>query len=536
MFFCVAGCVCVLVSVFASLRAQPHGQGQPMLDLLVVFTKGGIVLWLHRPKEMNHIALISRFVQTTFIDMVMLTGTLIDGALELCYTVSRDLNLVFLAAYQRILPMPKGFVERVLEQTQRAFVRMYGARIRSEVALDAHAFDPVFQDILRHAETEKTGRIEQKKEVFAKPNKKTAGRMWEGQVSKASVKALDYSSEGQAARAGASERLASGTKELLEIEETEAAPTTQASRLWGFVQGLAGQKELTQEDVQKTLDVMLQHLVEKNVAAEVASTIVSAVGSELVGRKPGTFQTIRSLVCEATEKTLRKILQSAESIDVLGEIQVRDRKRPYVVAFVGVNGVGKSTSLAKVCYWLLQNDLRVLVAACDTFRSGAVEQLRIHVQRLASTFGDRVALFERGYDKDAALVAKHAVEHATLAGYDVLLVDTAGRMQDNAPLMSSLARLVHLNRPDKLVFVGEALVGNEAVDQLRKFQAALRSEEIAGVNGILVTKFDAVEDKMGAAVSMAGVAGAPILFVGVGQTYADLRRLNVRHVVNMLLA
>lgn len=221
------------------------------------------------------------------------------------------------------------------------------------------------------------------------------------------------------------------------------------------------------------------------------------------------------------------------------------------MTFVGVNGVGKSTNLSKVCFWLLQNGFRVLIAACDTFRSGAVEQLRVHVRNLSqlSTTSSEVRagsveLYEKGYGKDAAGIAKEAIAYAKDHEFDVVLIDTAGRMQDNEPLMKALAKLVTINLPDKIIFVGEALVGNESVDQLTKFDRALRDFSSAnsggsragrGIDGMLVTKWDTVDDKVGAALSMTYITGQPIYFVGCGQTYTDLRQLRVGKVVDALI-
>jgi signal recognition particle GTPase len=193
-----------------------------------------------------------------------------------------------------------------------------------------------------------------------------------------------------------------------------------------------------------------------------------------------------------------------------------------------------STSLAKVSSWLQQNKLSVMIAACDTFRSGAVEQLRVHSRCIG------VELFERGYNKDAAAVAADAVAEAHAKGVDVVVIDTAGRMQDNEPLMRSLAKLVSRNQPDLILFVGEALVGNEAVDQVVKFNDALKvfsptPAEARQIDGIVLTKFDTIDDKVGAAVSMAYTVGAPVVFVGTGQHYTDLKTLNVRAIVRALL-
>jgi len=174
----------------------------------------------------------------------------------------------------------------------------------------------------------------------------------------------------------------------------------------------------------------------------------------------------------------------------------------------------------------------------------------VHVRNLSMLVVDgptgskgQVELYERGYGKDAAGIAKEAIAYARDNNFDVVLIDTAGRMQDNEPLMRALAKLVAVNSPDKILFVGEALVGNEAVDQLTKFDRALKDFSAAsgtrkerGIDGMLVTKWDTVDDKVGAALSMTYVTGQPIVFVGCGQTYTDLRQLRVENVVEAILS
>ncbi|EGN96060.1 hypothetical protein SERLA73DRAFT_185575 [Serpula lacrymans var. lacrymans S7.3] len=320
---------------------------------------------------------------------------------------------------------------------------------------------------------------------------------------------------------------------------------------------LTGSKVLTEQDLKPVLEGMKQHLMKKNVAMEIADKVCEGVGESLVGKKVGGFQTTNAAVRLALSSSLTRILTPKTSTDLLLSIRTKlssaltssQQRVPYSITFVGVNGVGKSTNLSKVCFWLMQNGLRVLIAACDTFRSGAVEQLRVHVRNLskiaaesATDNGTRVELYERGYGKDAAGIAKQAISYAQENNFDVVLIDTAGRMQDNEPLMRALAKLVGVNNPDKIIFVGEALVGNEAVDQLTKFDRALRDFSSAsagksrGIDGMLVTKWDTVDDKVGAALSMTYVTGQPIIFVGCGETYTDLRQLRVANVVRAILS
>ncbi|KAI3871441.1 hypothetical protein MKW92_009714 [Papaver armeniacum] len=234
------------------------------------------------------------------------------------------------------------------------------------------------------------------------------------------------------------------------------------------------------------------------------------------------------------EDTLVRILTPKRFIDVLRDVHAaKEQGRPYVITFVGINGVEKSTNLAKIAYWLQQHDISVMMAACDTFRSGAVEQLQTHARKL------QIPIFEKGYVKDPAVVAKEAIQEARRNGSDVVLVDTAGRMQDNEPLMRALSKFVSLNSPDLVLFIGEALVGNDAVDQLLKFNQKLadlsNSPSSTVIDGIVLTKFDCIGDKVGDALLIVYISGAPVMFVGCGQLYIDLTKLNIKTIVSTLL-
>ncbi|KAF7699145.1 signal recognition particle receptor subunit alpha isoform X1 [Silurus meridionalis] len=316
--------------------------------------------------------------------------------------------------------------------------------------------------------------------------------------------------------------------------------------MFGVLKGLVGSKTLIRQDMEPALEKMKDHLIAKNVAAEIASQLCDSVARKLEGKVMGTFTTVMSMVKQALQEALVQILQPKRRVDILRDVlEAQAQHKPFVITFCGVNGVGKSTNLAKISYWLIENGFSVLIAACDTFRAGAVEQLRTHQRRLNSLHPPQqhgrpvVQLFERGYGKDAAGIAMEAIAYARNQGFDVVLVDTAGRMQDNAPLMTALAKLIAVNSPDLVLFVGEALVGNEAVDQLVKFNQALADHSMSDhprlIDGIVLTKFDTIDDKVGAAISMTYITSQPIVFVGTGQTYNDLRSLNARAVVNALM-
>eukprot|EP00096_Caligus_rogercresseyi_P012586 TRINITY_DN531_c1_g1_i1.p1 TRINITY_DN531_c1_g1~~TRINITY_DN531_c1_g1_i1.p1 ORF type:complete len:632 (-),score=243.92 TRINITY_DN531_c1_g1_i1:69-1964(-) len=320
---------------------------------------------------------------------------------------------------------------------------------------------------------------------------------------------------------------------------------SQKGGIWSALSSLVGSKSLTAADIQPVITQMQDHLISKNVAADVSVKLCESISLRLRGKVMGTFSTIRRTVKDTLTESLVKLLTPKRRIDIIRDVHEAKRSRhPYVMTFCGVNGVGKSTNLAKICFWLIENNCRVLIAACDTFRAGAVEQLRTHTKRLNSLHSNggetqMVELYEKGYGKDAAGIALEAINYARTARIDVVLVDTAGRMQDNEPLMRALSKLISVNAPDLVLFVGEALVGNEAVDQLVKFNAALADHSSQDnphlIDGIVLTKFDTIDDKVGTAISMTYITGQPILFVGTGQTYTDLKALNAKAVVQALM-
>ena len=268
-----------------------------------------------------------------------------------------------------------------------------------------------------------------------------------------------------------------------------------------LVRGVVGKAALDRDDLVPVLEKLKTNFMNKNVAEDIAERLCESVASSLEGKKLSSFSSLGAMTKLAMEEALTRILTPKRSVDVLRDVRAaKEAGRPYVITFVGVNGVGKSTNLSKVAYWLLQHDVTVMIAACDTFRAGAVEQLRTHCKRLD------VPLFERGYEKDPANVAAEAIKAAARQKCDVVLVDTAGRMQDNEPLMRALAKLINVNEPDLVLFVGEALVGNDAVDQLTKFNERLDLSAVRDktrlIDGIVLSKFDTIDDKVGAALSM----------------------------------
>lgn len=236
-------------------------------------------------------------------------------------------------------------------------------------------------------------------------------------------------------------------------EETQQKPTTRASSsrgMFSLFKGLVGSKNLTRADMQSVLDKMKDHLIAKNVASDIAEKLCESVAVKLEGRVLGTFDSVANTVKSTLTESLVQILSPKRRVDILRDcMEAQKQSRPYVMTFCGVNGVGKSTNLAKICFWLIENDMRVLIAACDTFRAGAVEQLRTHMKHLNALHpperhGGRtmVQLYEKGYGKDAAGIAMEAIRFARDSKIDIVLVDTAGRMQVNNKILKKIIQII----------------------------------------------------------------------------------------------
>ncbi|KAI2605013.1 SRP54-domain-containing protein [Hypoxylon fragiforme] len=320
---------------------------------------------------------------------------------------------------------------------------------------------------------------------------------------------------------------------------------TGLNTLGNLFRNVVGGKTLTKEDLDKAMKGMEDHLLRKNVAREAALRLCEGVENELLGVKTGSFESIDARIAKAMEASLTKMLTPTSSLDLLREIDAvtkpsmtsMRKPRPYVISIVGVNGVGKSTNLSKICYFLLQNKYKVLIAAGDTFRSGAVEQLKVHVRNLKELTereGGKVEIFEKGYGGDAATVAKDAVREAANEGFDVVLIDTAGRRHNDQRLMSSLEKFAKFAQPDKILMVGEALVGTDSVAQARNFNSSFGPGRT--LDGFIISKCDTVGDMVGTLVSIVHATNVPVIFVGVGQHYSDIRNFSVKWAVEKLLS
>jgi len=230
---------------------------------------------------------------------------------------------------------------------------------------------------------------------------------------------------------------------------------------------------------------------------------------------------------EIVEKTLRKVLFDIMSIE--GEIDLikiveekRKNKEPCVIVFVGINGTGKTTTIAKIAKLLIKQEYSVVLACSDTYRTGAIEQLEEHARRLG------IRTIKHQYGSDAAAVAFDAVQHAKTRGINAVLIDTAGRIQTDINLMREIEKITRVITPDLVLFVGDALTGNDAIMQAEEFN------KFVDITASILTKVDA-DAKGGAAISITYVTKKPIIFLGTGQKYEDLEPFKPDSFINRIL-
>ena len=270
------------------------------------------------------------------------------------------------------------------------------------------------------------------------------------------------------------------------------------------------EKSISEEDVEDILFELELGLLEADVAMDVSSVVVESVKNDLVGQKIKRSSDIEEYTYQALKNAVAKIIDiDGKSMTELLEEKVAQGE-PLVVMLVGINGTGKTTTIGKLSNYYLKKGYTPVIAASDTFRAGAIEQVQYHADKL----GVKLIKHEKG--SDPAAVAFDAVQHAKAKGKELVLIDTAGRMQTNTNLMDEMKKIRRVSKPDLVVFVGDALTGNDATEQARKFNEAI------DIDGVILTKADA-DSKGGAALSIGYIIKKPILFLGMGQSYDDIK-------------
>jgi fused signal recognition particle receptor len=281
--------------------------------------------------------------------------------------------------------------------------------------------------------------------------------------------------------------------------------------------------ELKGESFESLLWEFKLTLIENDVAVSVADKICDQIKRSLEGVQVGKFEDKRQLVEKTLRETLLSILVPENQVDIINLIaKKRAERKPAVLLFVGINGSGKTTSIAKVAKLLLNHGYTVVLACSDTYRAGAIEQLEEHAKRLG------VKMIQRPYGADAASVAFDAINHAKAHGINAVLVDTAGRIETNKNLLLEMEKIARVCEPDCVIFVGDALAGNAAVTQAEEFNRYIH------IDASILTKIDA-DAKGGAAISITFVTKKPIIYLGTGQTYEDLTPFDPKVFVDKIL-
>ncbi|MBI2146471.1 signal recognition particle-docking protein FtsY [Candidatus Woesearchaeota archaeon] len=305
------------------------------------------------------------------------------------------------------------------------------------------------------------------------------------------------------------------TEKVIPTIKSESPPPSEKKSFFGKLKEAITTRTISAEKFNDLFWELEVALLENNVSVAVIEKIKDDLKQELV-EKP-LPRDVETKIRETLHRTLQEIV-SFEKIDFM---QTISSKKPFIIAFFGINGSGKTTSIAKLAYYLQQKKMSIVLAACDTFRAAAIQQLEEHADKLG------VKMIKHEYGSDAAAVAFDAVKYAEKNKIDVVLIDTAGRLHSNTNLMAELEKIIRVTKPHLKIFVGESITGNDCIEQARQFN------ELVDLDGCILTKAD-VDEKGGAPLSIAYTIKKPILFLGVGQKYGDLQEFQPELVLKQL--
>lgn len=281
--------------------------------------------------------------------------------------------------------------------------------------------------------------------------------------------------------------------------------------------------ELKAEDLDSHLGEFNLALIGNDVALSVADQICEEAKRKLNGLEVKRFEDRRKIVENTLHEILCDVLKAEKAVNLLGLAEKKKQaKEPLIIVFIGINGVGKTTTIGKVAHLLLKKGFSVVLAGGDTHRTGSIEQLEGHGKHLG------VNVIKHGYGADAAAVAFDAVSHARAKSINVVLVDTAGRMQTNKNLMEEVRKIVKVAGPGLVLFVGDSLTGNDAVEQAQDFS------KYVDFDASILTKADA-DAKGGAAISIAYITKRPTIYLGTGQSYDDLIPFDPEFLIGKIL-
>jgi fused signal recognition particle receptor len=279
--------------------------------------------------------------------------------------------------------------------------------------------------------------------------------------------------------------------------------------------------KISEEDFESYSSDLEMILLENNVAVEVSEKIINQLKDSIVG-KEFLKKEIEEQIRESLKDIIYKILiEPFDLIDKIREKKGTTEHKPYVILFCGINGTGKTTTIAKFASLLKEKKLSCVIAAGDTFRAASIEQIKKHGTKLG------IEVISHEYGSDPASVGFDAIKYAEKNHIDVVLIDTAGRMHTEKNLMAQIEKIAKVCKPDTKLFIGESITGNDIIEQIKTFNKSVQ------IDGIILSKAD-IDEKGGTALSVGYTTGKPILYLGTGQEYKDLEKFDKNKFVESL--
>ena len=275
---------------------------------------------------------------------------------------------------------------------------------------------------------------------------------------------------------------------------------------------IAVEKQISEKELDKVMEDLTRELLESEIPFDLVEQISKNIKKQMIDKKFARSDEFKEIIKSEFTRTIKEIFQKVEDVDLIQLINSKESK-PFKILIVGINGSGKTTTVAKIGHLLKENNISSAIVAGDTFRSGAIEQIKEHADRL------ELKLISQKYGSDPAAVARDGVEYSKTHNIDAVIIDTSGRVQTNSNLMQEVLKIKNVVNPDFTVFIGDSLAGNDLVSQTHEFF------KFTDFNGSILTKVDA-DVKGGAILSILSETGKPIIYIGTGQEYKDLEKFN----------
>jgi len=355
--------------------------------------------------------------------------------------------------------------------------------------------------------------------IFDKSVKARKSKKLVGEITDELEEALSARTKARTPRAGEIENAErTGAKETEIAEESKQKTRSEEKRgFFSKLKDIFSSYKITEEFIEESFHDLELILLESNVAVSVVDYIKDSLKKKLVGQEIKRKE-IESKIRESLKETISGLLIESDK-DIID--YVKNSPSTAVILFCGINGSGKTTTLAKIAYMLKNKGISCVFAASDTFRAASIEQLAIHGRNLG------ISIVKQTYGSDPAAVAFDAIQYAKARKIKAVLIDTAGRMHTKHNLMDEMTKIVRVAKPDLKIFVGESITGNDATEQARIFNESI------DIDGIILTKAD-IDEKGGTAISVSKVTGKPILYLGTGQNYEDLEKFDKSKVLAAL--